>query len=93
MSNTSEYLERMQEVVKNSKITRNKESKVAKEVLKVVEEMMKANEPTTVGNIATKTGKSVQHIHSVVRNNPKVLVKVRIGKRVLIVPTETKEGN
>lgn len=97
MGTTEDYLKKIAEVVKTEKVTRNKESKVAKEVLKVVQDMMTANETTTINHIATKTKKSVQHIHSVVRNNPSILTKVRIEKRVLIVPTatdttEVKEG-
>ena len=84
----AEYKEAM--IVHLGKQTRNRKSKVEGEVLKIVEELIEANLPTTVQAIATRLGKKPQQIHQVLRKAT-LIRREKVGSTTLIVPTSMVE--
>ena len=68
-------------------IKRNRESKVEKQVVEIVTELVAANEPTTIKTICERLDKPPQQIHQLVKKSD-VLSKIKIKGRTLIVTSD-----
>ena len=83
MFNLEEYKENVASKIESTK--RSRESKVEKDIVVLVEELIGQEEPTTIKTICEKLGKRPQQIHQVVRKSD-VLEKTKVKGRTLIVP-------
>jgi hypothetical protein len=80
----NEYLLNVESKIE--KISRSRESKVEKDVYKVVEELVSKNEPSTIKTICETLNKPPQQIHQLVKKSS-ILKKVKVKGRTLIVPS------
>ena len=87
MFNLTNYLKDVEG--KLPKVRRNRESKVNKQIVSLVDELIGQNEPTTIKTIANRLNKRPQHIHQIVRKSDD-LKKVKVKGFTLIVPNESE---
>jgi type II secretory pathway component PulC len=72
---------------KLEKVVRNRESKVEKDIVDLVNELISKNEPTTIKTICNELGKRPQQIHQTIRKS-NVLTKTKVKGRTLVVPIQ-----
>lgn len=85
MFNLEEYKNNVSS--KLEKVTRVRESKVEKDIVDLVEQLIEENEPTTIKKICETLGKRPQQIHQTVRKSS-VLEKTKVKGRTLVIPTQ-----